>query len=108
MSELNAFTVDLNDKPEYQRCFQAPQTAGMKCGRVFLAPGTECGLHSTLAREECLVFLTGAGIARIRGNDLPVAAGKVCYIPPHTEHNILNTGQAPLTYVFTVSPVPEL
>ena len=102
-----AFVVDVNDRRDYQRLIDPADTCGMKAGRVWLEPGAECGLHSTGQREEALFFLTGRGIARIEGKDLPVGQGKVCYIPPQTEHNILNTGAEPLVYVFCVSPVQE-
>jgi len=102
------FNVELNDGQEYQRLMQVPQTLGMKVGRVFLGPGDECGKHSTEAREELLVFLQGKGQA-VLGKDckdrMLVGKGKVCYIPPHTEHNIINTGSEPLVYVFCVTPV---
>ena len=104
MAEQKAFTVELNDKPENQRLFQAPQSCGMKAGRVWLAPGQECGLHSTEGREELLVFLAGQGTAAVGGERLSVGVGKVCYIPPHTEHNILNTGTDDLIYIFCVTP----
>ncbi|MBC8481158.1 MAG: cupin domain-containing protein [Planctomycetes bacterium] len=100
--------VDLNDKKEYQRvlCDKA-DTLGLKVGRVYLEQGSECGLHSTEAREEALIFLQGTGQAIIGKNQkaFDVAAGKVAYIPPHTEHNIKNTGPEPLVYVFCVTPV---
>lgn len=108
MESRKPFNVELNDLQEYQRLMQAPQTMGMKAGRVFLGPGDECGKHSTEAREELLVFLQGKGQA-VFGKDgkdrMLVGKGKVAYIPPHTEHNIVNTGSEPLVYVFCVTPV---
>ncbi|MGH2272819.1 cupin domain-containing protein [Anaerohalosphaeraceae bacterium U12dextr] len=106
MEARKPFYVDLNDSQEYQRLMQAPQTLGMKAGRVFLGPGDECGSHSTEAREELLVFLNGRGQAVFGGKDrLLVGKGKVLYIPPHTQHNIVNTGSDPLVYVYCVAPV---
>ena len=104
MDTKTAFTVELNDQKEYQRLFQAPQSCGMKAGRVYLEAAGECGLHSTEGREECLVFLEGEGTAIIAGKELAVGKGKVCYIPPHTQHNIRNTGTGALVYIFCVTP----
>ncbi|MFC1676126.1 cupin domain-containing protein [Planctomycetota bacterium] len=104
-----AFVIELNEKTEFQRLLPGqPQTHGMKSGRVYLEPGAECGLHSTEAREELLVFLSGAGTAAI-GHDkiLEVAQGKVAYIPPQTEHNIKNIGPQPLIYIYCVAPVND-
>lgn len=99
-----AFVTELNDKQDYQRVIDPADTCGMKAGRVWLGPSDECGVHSTGTREEALVFLSGQGVARITGSELPVGQGKVCYIPPQTEHNIINTGSEPLIYVFCVVP----
>lgn len=105
MSNIKPFVVELNDAQDYQRLMQVPQTCGMKAGRVFLGPGDECGKHSTDAREELLVFLNGHGQAAMGQARIGVGKGKVLYIPPHTEHNIINTGSEPLVYVFCVTPV---
>lgn len=101
-----AFVVELNDEKGYQRLIPgAPTTCGMKSGRVYLEPGADCGVHSTEDKEEQLVFLAGAGTADIAGEKLTVGVGQICYIPPQTEHNILNTGDEPLIYIFCVAPI---
>ena len=107
MTPKEAIVIDLNDKTEYQRLLAgAPQTCGMKAGRVHLKPGEDVGQHSTDAREEILVFLSGQGQALINENKtLNVAVGNVAYVPPHTTHNIKNTGTTPLIYIFCVTPI---
>ncbi|MCI0499626.1 MAG: cupin domain-containing protein [Planctomycetales bacterium] len=105
MNEKKAFVVEVNSEKGYQRLISgAPVTHGMKVGRVYLEPGAECGVHSTEDKEETLVFLAGKGIALAAGEKLAVGKGKVCYIPPRTEHNILNTSDEPLVYIFCVAP----
>jgi mannose-6-phosphate isomerase-like protein (cupin superfamily) len=106
-SSQKVLIIDLNKEPEYQKLLAGePQTCGMRSGRVYLAPGKECGLHSTKAHEEVLVFLSGTGEAIISQKDhYKVGAGKVSYIPPHTEHNIKNNGSEPLVYIYCVAPV---
>lgn len=109
-SSEKVLIVDLNNNPEYQRLLGGePQTFGMRSGRVYLAPGAECGLHSTKAHEELLVFLSGSGELIISEKDrLEVGFGKVSYIPPHTDHNVKNTGSEPLVYIYCVAPVKEI
>ena len=99
--------VDLNDKKEYQRLIDGQeQSLGLKAGRVYLESQQECGVHSTEAREELLVFLSGTGTMIIGDNDtFEIGVGKIAYIPPHTPHNIKNSGSEPLVYVFCVVPV---
>jgi mannose-6-phosphate isomerase-like protein (cupin superfamily) len=104
-----AFTLDLNDQPEYQRILEGtPQTRGMRSGRVYLEPGKACGQHSTKNHEELLVFLTGQGQLQIGEADpLAVGAGKVAYIPPETLHDVINTGPGPLAYIYCVAPASQ-
>lgn len=104
--ENKAFIVDLDDNPEYQRILAGvPQTHGMRSGRVFLAKGETCGRHSTKDNEELLVFLSGNGQLLIgEGESFTVGAGKVSYIPPNTEHDVKNTSDEPLVYIYCVAP----
>ncbi len=106
MTAQGAFTVSLNDRPEYQRILEGkPQTFGMRSGRVHLEPGQACGQHSTKNQEELLVFLAGEGELQT-GPDCrhTVGAGKVAYIPPETLHDVKNTGSEALIYVYCVAP----
>lgn len=104
-----AFTLELNDQPEYQRILEGtPQTRGMRSGRVYLDAGKACGQHSTKHHEELLVFLTGQGELQIGDGDrLAVGAGKVAYIPPETVHDVINTGSQPLAYIYCVAPASQ-
>jgi mannose-6-phosphate isomerase-like protein (cupin superfamily) len=110
MAQLEAFIVELNDKPEYQRILEGkPKTCGMRSGRVFLEPGKACGQHSTKDNEELLVFLAGQGELQIGDPaqhvaPLPVGAGRAAYIPPRTLHDVRNTGSTPLVYIYSVAP----
>jgi mannose-6-phosphate isomerase-like protein (cupin superfamily) len=100
--------IDLNDAPEYQRLLAGePQTHGMRSGRVYLERGKACGLHSTKEHEELLVFLAGRGELLIGedGDSFPVGRGKVCYIPPNTDHDVKNTGDEQLIYIYCVAPI---
>ena len=99
--------IDLNEEPENQKLLSGePQTCGMRSGRVYLAPGQACGQHSTKDREELLVFLAGQGelIIEEKGS-FQVGLGKVAYIPKQTNHDVNNTGNEPLVYVYCVAPV---
>jgi len=108
LSSEKILVMDLSEKPEYQQLLVGkPQTRGMRCGRVYLQPGESCSRHSTEAHEELLVFLSGKGTALIGKEQtaFEIGQGKVCYIPPHTIHNIKNTGTETLIYIYCVAPV---
>jgi mannose-6-phosphate isomerase-like protein (cupin superfamily) len=82
-----------------------PQTAGMRSGYVRLKPGESVGWHTTGKNEEALVILHGAGEARIEGREgRTFTAPRLVYIPPATRHNIVNTGDRLLEYVYVVAP----
>ena len=83
----------------------APQTAGMRSGFVRLKPGETVGWHTTGKNEESLVVLRGRGEARIEGQPARAFAGPaLVYIPPATRHNVANTGNESLQYVYVVAP----
>lgn len=83
----------------------APQTAGMRSGFVRLQPGTSVGWHSTGQNEESLVILHGAGEALIDGQSArKFSAQQLVYIPSATRHNVTNTGNELLDYVYIVAP----
>lgn len=105
-----AFVYELENNDDYQPILNGkPQTCGMRSGRVYLATGKSCGQHSTHAHEEILVFLNGQGQALIgQENEVfQVGKGKVLYIPPHTPHDIKNSSQEPLVYIYCVAPIIE-
>ncbi len=99
--------LDLKDNTEYQPLWNGPpHTCGMLSGLVHLSACQQCGEHTTGSHEETLVFLAGQGVALFENHPpLPVGAGKVCYIPPDTKHNLQNTGSEPLIYIYCVAPV---
>lgn len=102
---IEPFVKDLADSTEYQSLLKAPKSHGLHAGRVYLKPGADCGKHNTNSQEEILIFLAGNGQAIIKEKTLAVGAGKIAYIPPNTEHNIVNNSKEPLSYIFCVVPV---
>lgn len=83
-----------------------PETCGMRSGRVELAAGEEIGEHSTGDHEEVLVVIQGTGQAHVEGHQpLAIHGGQEVYIPPHSKHNVRNTAEETLRYVYVVAPV---
>lgn len=86
----------------------APQTAGMRSGFVRLAPGKSVGWHTTGKHEEALVILQGRGEAVVEGQaKQSFTAPAFAYIPPNARHNVTNTGEEPLAYVYVVAPAAD-
>ena len=108
-SQPHAKVVALNPaaKDYLQVLGGPPESVRMKSGYVVLAPGKSVGKHSTEHHEELLVVLQGEGQMTFHdGSTLPVKAESAVYCPPQTEHNVTNTGQGILRYVYVVSETP--
>lgn len=81
-----------------------PETVTMKSGYVILDPGKSVGKHSTEDHEEILIVLEGHGAMLFRdGSKLDLQANSALYCPPHTEHDVTNTGSSILRYVYVVA-----
>jgi mannose-6-phosphate isomerase-like protein (cupin superfamily) len=102
---LKPIIQELPSSTEYESLLKPPKTKGLHSGRVFLNPGSDCGLHNTGQQEEMLIFLSGSGQAVIEKKIFPVEAGNFAYIPPNTDHNIINNTDEPLIYIFCVVPI---
>lgn len=81
-----------------------PQTVTMRSGLVVLAPGKSVGEHSSKDNEETIVVLEGHGELRVPGRPaVPFEKEMAVYIPPGTDHDMVNTGTGVLRYVYVVA-----
>ncbi len=89
----------------YQRLLGgSPDSVTMHAGRVVLQSGETVGTHNTENYEEILIILHGSGEMVITGSaPLKLVTNSVAYCPPHTEHNVKNTGDCPLAYIYVAS-----
>ncbi|MFH1732317.1 MAG: cupin domain-containing protein [Planctomycetota bacterium] len=73
-----------------------------------IAPGSDCGKHTTGAHEQVLVVMDGCDVAKFGGGStMTIRGGQAVYIPPHTTHNIVNTSGWTLRYIYVVAPIVE-
>ena len=93
------------DSQSYKEILSGPpESVRMKSGYVVLNPNQSVGKHSTGHHEELLVVLEGHGqMVLAEGTKLEVKANSALYCPPETEHNIVNTGDSVLRYVYVVA-----
>ena len=76
----------------------------MRSGIVLLQPGESVGLHSTEEKEEIIITLSGRGELSSPGGDpLAMHPGCLLYNPPQTPHDVVNTGDQPLRYIYIVA-----
>lgn len=93
------------DSQGYQEILSGPpESVRMKSGYVVLHPKQSVGKHSTGQHEEMLVVLEGHGrMVMAEGNKVDVKANSVLYCPSDTEHDVVNTGDSVLLYVYVVA-----
>jgi mannose-6-phosphate isomerase-like protein (cupin superfamily) len=71
---------------------------------VDVPPGAEQRSHSHEDAEQVLVIVRGRGRMQVAGDDENVSEGDLVFIPPATDHGIVNDGDEPLVYVSATSP----
>ena len=81
-----------------------PSTVRMKSGLVSLKTGEAVGVHNTENKEELIIVLEGEGEMFFEDYDpVRLSLGNNAYCPPYTTHNVLNTGDKILRYIYVVS-----
>lgn len=106
LSLLKARSVVPNKKSDkYSRILGGfPDSVCMKSGLITLKPGEEVGVHSTESNEELLIVLSGSGKFYLNNGDaIHIEGGSFLYCPPQTIHNVVNSSETNLVYVYVVS-----
>lgn len=70
---------------------------------VEVEPGAQQPPHSH-GPQQVYVITRGSGRMKVGDDDRDVTAGHMVFIPPNTEHGIVNTGDEVLTYVSAATP----
>jgi mannose-6-phosphate isomerase-like protein (cupin superfamily) len=71
---------------------------------VDVPPGAEQRAHSHSEAEQVYVIVRGRGQMQVAGDTEEVGAGDLVFIPPATQHGIVNDGTETLVYVSAASP----
>jgi quercetin dioxygenase-like cupin family protein len=104
-SSLTPLIIDLpQGGTDYFEILSKTKAVTMRSGLVTLKPGHEVGSHNTEDYEELIVMLEGSGEVETEGiGRRPIAKGQVAYNPPHTQHNMINSGSAVMRYIYIVA-----
>jgi mannose-6-phosphate isomerase-like protein (cupin superfamily) len=74
---------------------------GFRSGLVTLKPFEAVGEHETVNKEEVIIVLKGeASIYYGKNKKIETKQGSFVYIPPDTLHNVKNSGNKILQYVY--------
>ena len=103
--EVKSMRLDAGGKDDLPLLQGPPETVTMRSGLVVLGPGKSIGRHSTKGNEEIVIVLEGRGEMRFFTGraSVPLEAGTAAYCPPKTEHDVFNTGDTALKYVYVVA-----
>ena len=107
-NKLTPKIIKLHSGEQYTRLFSIKNgdALSFRSGYVTLKENESIGEHNTEDSEEILIILKGEGELYINGREkLKFQGGTAVYIPPNTMHDVKNTGQSPLEYVFITCPV---
>jgi mannose-6-phosphate isomerase-like protein (cupin superfamily) len=75
---------------------------------VEVPPGAEQRAHSHEEAEQVYVIVRGRGRMTVAGDTAEVGEGDLVFIPPATQHGIVNDGGETLVYVSAASPPVSL
>jgi quercetin dioxygenase-like cupin family protein len=104
----HARSIGICPSPDgYQRLLAGPpDSLALRAGLVTLAPGASVGKHNTDEYEELIVVLGGAGVMLSEDSgETPIDVNHFCYCPPHTVHDVKNTGEEQLRYVYVITKI---
>jgi quercetin dioxygenase-like cupin family protein len=104
--KLKPKTIELDmNASDYLRILGGPpESVTMRAGFVVLQPSQTVGRHSTESYEEMIVVMEGEGELLIGdGSVRELRQHVVAYCPPDTEHDVRNTGNSPLRYIYVVA-----
>lgn len=101
------FVLNLSDSDsKYLSILKDGKSIKLHSGHVTLQPGESVGEHSTEDYEELVIALSGNGEIEADGlGRAKFSEGHVAYNPPNTKHNVINTSDQPLKYIYVVTKV---
>lgn len=107
LKKSKPFAIKLSGKQKFKRLLgdsRSCEIKGLCSGLVVLGSGNSMGIHSTRNRQEIIVILEGrARVYYGRKSKFEVSKNSFVYLPPATLHNVENTGQGRLKYIYITS-----
>jgi quercetin dioxygenase-like cupin family protein len=104
MKNILSKIVALPSGDEHFEILSRQNAFRMRSGYVTLQPGKDVGTHSTEDFEEIIIIIEGHGELETEGSGRKaIGAGQIAYHPPDTRHNVINTDDKPLKYIYVVS-----
>ncbi len=104
---MHVFCAQLKSRVRFIRLLgDSAKTGGLRSGLVTLKPQESVGEHKTTNKEEALIVLKGnATVYYGKNKKIKASQSSFVYIPPETRHNVKNSGNKILQYVYVTSQV---
>lgn len=80
------------------------EVQGFSVGMTILPPGNSTSSHAHESESEAWLIVQGTGKAVLDGESADVAPETVIFVPPNTEHQLLNTGPTELRMFWVYAP----
>jgi quercetin dioxygenase-like cupin family protein len=77
---------------------------GFAMGTQTVAPGCFVREHTHDGNEEIIFVVSGRGIAKLDGSELPIEPGSCVFIARNHKHQFINPGPEPITWVWYLMP----
>ncbi len=77
----------------------------LSVSQVKIYPGCEQENHFHLGEEQLLLVVQGEGSFTTNGKKAEINESMIIYIPPHSEHGVLNTGRENLIFIIVYVPI---
>jgi mannose-6-phosphate isomerase-like protein (cupin superfamily) len=107
MPKEQVFCIQLKGRQRFLRLLgDSGKAKGLSCGLVTLKPQELIEEHKTVGKEEVLIILKGrATVYYGKNKTLHVPPNAFVFIPAETVHNVRNSGNKILQYVYVTSRV---
>ena len=107
MSKEKVHCMQLKGRQRFLRLLgDSRKSKGLRSGYVVLKPKESIGKHDTGPSEEVIFIISGSGlVCYSKKVSVKVKKNSFVYIPPQMPHNITNTGNDSLKYIYTVARV---
>ncbi len=80
----------------------------LSMGICVIDPQSKIPFHTHENEEEAMYVLSGEGIFKVGDQEKRIREGSILFCPPKAGHQIINTGNSELRFIFVYSPAgPE-
>ena len=107
MKNPNILVMKLKGRQRFARLLgDSSKMKGLRSGLVTLKPKESIGEHKTEKKEEIIIILNGSATVYYgKRKFVKAVKNTFVYIPPETLHNVKNSGNKILQYVYVTTQV---